>query len=86
MDELMDGWMDKVSPPIQFSSPVKICQALLSVPLSSEEKQVATRDRVFPVVAPCLWTALPLEAHLAPTLLSFRNQDKIYLFKGLFLF
>lgn len=49
-----------------------------------EVRLVSTRSKAFLVVALLLWNALHLEAHLAPSLLSFRKIVKTVLFKWAF--
>ena len=46
--------------------------ALLCIPPAQHTPNDGTRERAFSVVAPRLWNALPLEAQLAPTLISFK--------------
>lgn len=54
--------------------------ALVSLPLPAELRQVPTRDKAFSVVAPWLWSSLPLEACLVPILVSFKCQAKTHVF------
>lgn len=54
---------------------------LLKVLPIKEARLMGTRGWAFLVVAPLLWSVLPLEAHLASSLLSFRKHIKIELFR-----
>ncbi|KAF7237070.1 Semaphorin-4D [Varanus komodoensis] len=61
-------------------------EALLQEPSLEEIKRVSTRRRAFSVVVPRLWNTLPGEVCLAPALLSFCHQAKIFLFFQHFIF
>uniref|UniRef100_A0A803TBL4 Reverse transcriptase domain-containing protein n=1 Tax=Anolis carolinensis TaxID=28377 RepID=A0A803TBL4_ANOCA len=55
-------------------------EALLSLPPSSQICLVGTRERAFSAVVPRLWTSLPREIRLAPSLPSFKKQLKTWMF------
>lgn len=57
--------------------------SLASHVLPLEVWQLTTRDRVFSVVIPYLWNALPHEACQAPMLLSLMSYAKMFLFTHL---
>lgn len=54
------------------------------MPPVKETRLVANRKRAFLAVAFLLWNSLPIEASLALSLLSFRRQVKIELFRQVF--
>ncbi|XP_061484291.1 cilia- and flagella-associated protein 95 isoform X2 [Rhineura floridana] len=56
-------------------------QDLLSVPPVKTARLVRTRERAFSIVAPTLWNSLPYDLRRAPSLPSFRQALKTWLFR-----
>lgn len=52
--------------------------------VSPAKVQLVSTGKAFSVVAPNLWNSLPLDTHLAPSLMLFEHQVKTKLFEGAF--
>lgn len=60
------------------------CIVFLHLPSVKEVRLTGTRSRALLAADPLLWTSIPLEACLAPSLLAFRRYVKTELFRRTF--